>query len=233
MSYVIGLMSSSFATVFKVYDNQRQIDIFGLPLIDLLGALTFLIVLLTLYASLRAARESARANMLSSLPLITLSYDHSKDEVIVENSGSGIAINVKVDSFYNWWADGQFNLYGLTKILFLKMPILRHGDRRVLQATIKGVTDPFGLTKFTMFSKKQRPLTFAIRFSDLAGQRYITKIRIEDSSAYIVSSPQRLSMLNWLKLGIMRLGELATMVRYAIKVKRTQYRDKKAKQKKA
>ena len=219
------------AEIIKVYDVQRQIDVFGLPLVDLVGALTLLIVLLTLYASLKAAKESARANMLSSLPIITLSYDYEKDEIIIENSGSGIATNIKVDSFYNWLADGHFGLYGHNKIEFQKMSLLRHGDRRILASTIKGSVNPFGLTKYAMFFKKEKPLIFAIRFSDLSGQRYITRIKIEDGSAFIVSSPRILNFTNRIKLGLVWLWELFTMVRYATLVKAAEYRHDRVKKK--
>lgn len=229
MQYVT--VFTSFAEVFKVYNYERQIDVFGLPLVDLIGVFTLLIVLLTLYASLRAVRETARANMLSSLPIITLSYDYDKDEVIVENNGSGVAVNVKVDNFYNWWADKTFNLYGLTKIVFTKISILKHGEKQILQATIRGVTDPLGLTKFVMFSKNQKPLYFAIKFSDLSGQRYITEVKIEQGNVDIVSSPCRLNLLSRAKLVLMRSRELITMLRFGLKVKMTKRRDDKEKQK--
>ena len=212
-----------FADIFKISNYPKQIEVFNLPLVDVIGAFSFLIILVTLYASLRAAKESARANMLSSLPLLTLSYE--RDEVIVENSGNGVAANVKVDSFYNWWADKDFKLYGLTKLVFKKIPILKHGEKAVLEKTIKGVTDPLRLTTFIMFSKNQKPLIFAIKFSDLSGKRYITKVRIYKSKVEIVSSPKGLGFINQIKLTSMRFTEKCTMVWYFIKTKNRKFKD--------
>ena len=223
------LIIAQLAEVFKIYNFQRQINIFGLPLVDVIGALSFLIILLTLYAALRASRESARANMLNSLPLLTLDYDHDGDEVIVKNFGNGIAVNVRVDSFYNWWADKDFNLYGLTKVVFKKISILKHNDRAVLKTELKGVTDLLILTKFIMFSKTQKPLIFAIKFSDLSGKRYITKVRIDKGEVEIISSPKALNLVNRIKLIIMRLRERCTMLWYFLKVNIRKHKDRRAK----
>jgi hypothetical protein len=221
-------MGQEYAKIFKVYDNPRQIDIWGLPLADVIGALSFLIILLALYASLRAARETARANMLNSLPLLTLSFDFKNDEVIVENSGSGVAVNIKVDNFYNWWADKDFKHYGLTKVLFKKIPILKHGKTAVLKADVKGVRDLMGMTKFVMFSTNQkRPLTFAVKFSDLGGKRYITKVRISKGDVEIVSTPKPLNLIIWIGLVFTRGREVITMAWYFLKVRNRKYQDER------
>lgn len=222
------------AAIFTVSD-QKQIQIYGLPVVDLLAIVTFLVVLFTLRASLRAAQETARANILGHLPLITLSYEMSKDswedKVTIENSGNGIATNVKVDNFYNWWADKDFNLYGLTTVVFSKIPILKDGDKQTLQVTTKGVTDTFGIIKYIMFSKTQKKLVFAITFSDLSGQRYITKVAITSGVVEIILSPRRFTLIQRFNLLVMRLGELAIALRNAAKVQIAKYkhqREKKA-----
>ncbi len=212
------------AEVVKIYNYQRQLNVFDLPLADVIGGLSFFVVLLTLYASLRAARESARANMLNSLPLITLDYDHSKDEVIIENFGKGLAVNVQVDKFYNWVADKHFHLYGLQKVVFKKIPILKHNEKIILPTIVKG-SDPFGLAKFTIFSVNQAPLVFAIKFSDLSGKRFLMKVCIEKGTAAVSSSPKELNLATRMGLFAMRATEAGTMAKLFTKVQIKKIRD--------
>jgi hypothetical protein len=164
--------------------------------------------------------------MLHSLPLLTLAYDHEQDEVVVENDGSGAAVNIAVDSFYNWWADKDINLYGLTIVRFGKITLLKHSNKAILRSEIRGVSDPFHLTKFIMFSSiNQKPLRFAIRFSDLTGTRYITIIRITSEGPELEYSPRMYGISAHAKLALMRTREAITMAWYFLKVNYRKYAD--------
>jgi hypothetical protein len=216
--------------VFEVSNTLRQIEINGIPLVDLIGALSFLILLITLIASLKAASETARANILTSLPVLILDYSYSKkDDVQIHNIGNGTAVNIQLDSFYQWWADPQFGIFGLTKTIFDKVDILKHDKSQTVTYQSKGVQNPFGLSTFTMFQASSRPLVFALKFSDLSGKRFITKITIHKKNIKITSFPKSLNLKAYFLLGMMRLQEGSIYLFYGARVSIKRFSNRKKK----
>jgi hypothetical protein len=214
--------------IFEVVDHQQQIEIFHLPLLDLVGALSFIFLTVTLYASLKAAKETARANMLNSLPIVTLrsSYKIGDDKAVIINSGQGVAVNVKVDSFYQWLADKQFNLYGVNKTNFDVVTLLNANSEVALKHHARGVDDLFDLSRFMMFSASEKPLIFAIRFSDLSGKKFITKVRIHKDEVKVVYFPKSFGITARIGYLRMRTVELVIYCYYAVKVRVKKYQDK-------
>lgn len=201
----------------------------GWPLGDAIGGITFLVVVWALYASLRAASETSRSNILAHVPVLTLKYDVRRDEAKLVNVGHGSAVNVRVDNFYQWWADDSFNLYGLTKTVFERVGLLKQDEEVALKNRSIGTADPFGLATFTMFSAREKSLIFAIRFSDLSGVRFITKVKLHNNEVEVILFPRRLNFLMLLELCRMRVVEAAVYCYYGARVIKKRHDTKKRK----
>lgn len=217
------VFNTYFAELFRIYDGQKQLDIHGIPLGDVISSFGFIILLITLLVSIRGAKESARANALNALPIVQLSYDHSKDIIFVENIGNSMAAYVKVDSFYNFIADKQFKTYGLSKLEFAPVSMLKPGEKRALKCEIKGID--FALTKFTMFSRSQNSIRFAIILSDLSGKRHISRIQISKGTVEVILSPRPFNIRNFLRFCLWRSKEFRVMCWYFVIVSYRKFKD--------
>jgi energy-converting hydrogenase Eha subunit A len=210
---------------WHVTTQQNQVLVKGVPLSDIISVVTALVLLLTLFLSLKAVRESSRANILSALPVLTLSYNFSQKQVNIKNLGKGIATNIKIDAFHHGAIDDIFRGKDpvITKLVFKVIDILKDGDTRALNSSpslVSGLIDE-DLLKFSMFNS-EKPLTFAIRFTDLSGTQYITKLKIHKESVDVIKPPKRFSLKQKLFFGLGAIKDGITLAINKAKLKRKQ-----------
>lgn len=185
---------------FKVVEGTHQLILNGVPISDVIGLIALIVALFSLIMASRSARESARANSLAYLPVVTLDFDYSNDRVIVKNMGKGTAVNIQVDKYYNWYADKQFRIYGLTKLAFSKVNMLNSGDSVTLKDKISGIADPLGLTRFTIFSEHTKNLDFLVKFSDFTDRSYLTVVNIQKGEVSVKKFPRAFGLRAYLVL---------------------------------
>jgi hypothetical protein len=170
-----------------------EILIKGVPLPDLLSMLTFLVLFLTLYMSLKAIKEANRANILTALPILKFKYDFEASQISLENVGIGIAIDVRIDPFYH----GAINDISNTKkpaistLKFSPVNIIKSGETIILDSSPSRI-DKFmndKRLKFSMFNSA-KAMFFNIRFKDLSGKRFISKIKVKQQSVEVVIFPR-------------------------------------------
>lgn len=191
--------------LIQVKSGTEQILLNGLPLTDLFTVLTFFLLIITIAVSVRALKETARSNILSSSPVLVLKYSLAKglgsDSIHVENVGHGAALNVRVESYYTTFLDDMTYIKG-DKVMPNK-PIHAILKFEPVDLVLEGKTVPFDTSKsrgggfFTtdilthhMMSQKGK-LTFRLRYSDITGTQYISKIIISQNRIRVVGHPKR------------------------------------------
>ncbi len=174
-----------------------EILIKGVPLPDLLSMLTFLVLFLTLYMSLKAIKEANRANILTALPILKFKYDFKASQISLENVGIGTAIDVRIDPFYH----GAINDISNTKkpaistLKFNLVNIIKSGETIILDSSpsmIDGLINDRVL-KFSMFNSS-KAMFFNLRFKDISGKKFILKIKIKQQSVEVVTFPKEFGM---------------------------------------
>ncbi len=214
---------------FTVVEGTRQLLLNGTPISDVIGLIALTVALLSLIMAARSTRESARANSLAYLPVVTLGFDHTNDKVIVKNLGNGTAVNVQVDKYYNWSADRQFKIYGLTTLSFSKVNMLNSGESVTLKDKISGVGDPLGLTRFIIFSEHTKSLDFLVNFSDFAGRRYLTVVNIQKGEVSVKKFPRAFGFRALLTLSRYKITQSCLSVIYYLLVKYKKAKDNRSK----
>lgn len=210
-----------------VVESTRQILVNNVPIEALIGALAFFVGFVSLFIAIKAARESARSNMLSHLPVITLDYDYSKSQVIVKNIGQGTAVDIALDKYYNWSADKDFKLYGLSTLVFEKVNILNAGDSLTIQHKVKGLQDALGILTYTIFSQHTKGLDFIIKFRDVAGRKYITVVHTQEGKVEVRRFPRASGIRTGLTLIRYKAVQAVLTVIYSIIVKFKKYQDRR------
>lgn len=215
----------------QIIEGTRQILVNNVPVEAIIGSLAFLVAFVSLSIAVRAARESARANTLSSLPVITLDYDHNEQKVIVKNIGKGTAVDIVLDKYYNWSADKDFNIYGLSTLVFEKVNILDAGKAVTVSNTVKGLGDVLGILTFTIFSKHTKSLDFIVKFRDISGKKYFTLINIKKGKVEVRNFPKGMGMVVFFELAYYKAAQAFLTVLYFIFVKYKKFEDKQRKKK--
>lgn len=214
---------------FTVVEGTRQLLLNGTPIGDVIGLVALTVALFSLIMAARSARESARANSLAYLPVVTLDFDQTNDKVIVKNLGKGTAVNVKVDKYYNWSADKQFKIYGLTKLSFSKVNMLNAGESVTLKDKISGIGDPLGLTRFTIFSEHTKSLDFLVKFSDFTGRSYLTVVNIQKGEVSVKRFPRAFGVRSIITLLRYKITQACLSVIYYLLVKYKKFKDDRSK----
>jgi hypothetical protein len=206
----------SFADWWVVVKDSRQVLVLGQPLADVVAIITVIGLLATLYMTLRILRENARANILNSLPILTLRYSPmaavgNNDTMTLENIGDGTALNIRIDSFYLSFVDDIFfpkkaNHYVLQ---IEPVDILKPGESEPLdtqKSVVGGLIGPEDMI-YKIFSS-DKPLTFYLRFQDVSGTDYISKVRISTSDVKVAGRPKRYTLGQKIKYLAYRVTEL-------------------------
>ncbi len=188
--------------IFQVKNGAEQILLNGWPLTDLFTMFTFFLLIITIVVSLRALRETARSNILSSSPVLVLRYSvvGGGGSVQVENVGHGAALNVRVENYYTTYLDDMTFIKG-DKVMPNKSihAVLKFEP---VDLVLEGKTVPFdmsnsrvggfftpGILAHSMMSQKK--LTFRLRYSDITGTQYISKITISQNRIRVVGHLKR------------------------------------------
>ena len=214
---------------FTVVEGTRQLLLNGTPISDVIGLVALIVALFSVIMATRSAKESARANSLAYLPVVTLDFDHSSDKVIVKNLGKGTAVNVQVDKYYNWSADKQFKIYGLTTLAFEKVNMLNAGEQVTLKDKISGIGDPLGLTRFIIFSEHTKSLDFLVKFSDFTGKRYLTVVNIQKGEVKVKKFPRAFGLRSLTTLLRYKITQACLSVIYYLLVKYKKFNDSRNK----
>jgi hypothetical protein len=202
--------------LFQIQEGSRQLLVYGIPAADTLSIATFLLLIPTILISMRALRESARSNALSSLPIIVLKYSRGRirgqpDKIYVENIGNGAALDIKVDNYYTAFVDNVFFADNpqYANIKFGKTDILRPSEEKPLDTSKSKIDQGFVdlQTVVHQLFHNQKNLIFNLRYSDVSGTRYISKIRISPSQVHIVGSPKKYSALYKIRYGLHLIRE--------------------------
>jgi len=195
-------------SLFEVKNGTEQILLSGLPLTDLLTVLTFLLLIITIIVSVRALKETARSNILSSSPVLVLKYlltRNEHDAIQVENVGHGTALNVRVESYYTTFLDDVMFIKGST--IKSNKPIHAILRFQPIDLLLEGKTLAFDTSKskgsgfFTpeilanQMMTQRGKLTFRLRYSDITGAQYISKITISQNRIRVAGHPKRYNTL--------------------------------------
>jgi len=209
----------------QVVEATRQILVNGVPIEALIGASAFLVALVSLFIALKSARESARANILSYLPVITLNYDYDMSKVIIKNIGRGTAVDIVLDKYYNWSADKDFKMYGLSTVVFEKVNMLDAGKSLTVGHKVKGLEDSLGILTFTIFSKHTKNIDFIVKFRDISGKKYFTVIHIQGGKVEVREFPKSVGARTTLTLCRYRTVQGVLTVIYFIFVNYRKFKD--------
>lgn len=195
------------ATFLQVASEDRHVLVAGWPISDVLSILSVLILVITIIVSVRALLEAARANALSSLPVLTLKYMlggaalSSKDKVQLTNIGNGTALDVHIDKYYQSFIDDLFFPDKANHFLldFGNIDVINQNESKMLDTTKSkvGVWIDEGVMLYKLFTS-ERPLIFHIRYRDLSGAWYISRICIIKDKVSVVGVPKRYNI--WRKI---------------------------------
>ncbi|MCA9335692.1 hypothetical protein KC967_02225 [Candidatus Saccharibacteria bacterium] len=208
----------------EVKQGTQQILLNGLPLTDLFTVLTFCLLIVTIIVSIRALKETARSNILSSSPVLVLKYvsGREQDSIQAENVGHGAALNVRVESFYTTFLNDMMHIKGEkvvsnktvhTELKFEPIDILLEG-KSVPFDTSKSKGDGFygpDMLAHVMMTQKGK-LTFRLRYSDISGVRYISKITISKNRIKVAGHPRKFNILRRITYGLYIMSEKMLMV---------------------
>jgi len=216
----------------EIIHTQYQILINGWPLVDIVATFSIPALFIGWWLSSRARKESARANMLQLLPIITLEPADNNSEVQVWNIGSSPATNIKVDSYYHpVYDDFLEKKRKVLSLKFKKVPLLAKGGYKIPECTAKEskiISDE--IPKGIMINSKYS-LTFTVRYKDITGMLYVTRIKIIDAVATIVTPPTKYSLRRKIMYIYDRLKEqiiINTKVRWLLlKIKREDAKKRK------
>lgn len=194
--------------LFEIKSSTQQILLNGLPLTDLSTVLTFFLLVLTIIVSVRALKETARSNVLSSSPVLVLKYFAAEDlenTLRVENVGHGVALNIRVESFHATFLDDiQYRKAGK---LVSNRPI--HAVLKVepVDLLLEGKTVSLDLSKsrgggmitsdlvvYEMM-KQKKEITLRLRYSDITGVSYISKVKISQNRIRVGGCPKKYSII--------------------------------------
>jgi len=192
----------------QVKSGTEQILLNNVPLTDLFTVLTFCLLLVTIIVSVRALRENARSNILSSSPVLVLKYVTTRgslgEAIDVENVGHGAALNVRVENYYTTFLDDMMIIEG--NRVHLNKPINAVLRFNPVDLVLEGKTASFDISRsrgggfFTaeilahQMMNVRKKLTFRIRYSDIAGVQYISKITISQNHIRVVGHPKRYNL---------------------------------------
>jgi hypothetical protein len=185
--------------IFSIHDKNLQLLIWGVPVSDFLTILTFLLLIVTIFISVAALRESSRANTLSSLPVLILKYVTTSAEakMYVENIGHGSALDIKVDKFYTAYVDNILFPDKAVQVILTSKPIdiLRAGESEALDTSGSKVGDFIGEDDivYNIFNQQDK-VTFYIRHSDISGTKYVSKVQVTKNSVDIIGNPKRYTL---------------------------------------
>lgn len=201
---------------FTVATKELQLLVDKIPVSDLVGIATFLILPITIFISFKALRETSRANILSYLPVLVLEYvvDNSVgkpqgDKVVVRNIGHGAAVSIKVDNYYISYIDDMSPMRKAQhlRVKFGSVDLLQPNTSRPLETL---VSNPSfigeDLVIYRIFNHDSK-ITFHIRYSDVSGTRYISKIRISRSKIEVMGVPKKFNILRNFLYRIFLLSE--------------------------
>jgi hypothetical protein len=209
----------------QVGESARQILVNNVPVEAFIGALALLVAFISLFIAIKTARETARANILNYLPVITLDYNNHEDKVIIKNVGRGTAVNIVLDKYYNWSADQNFKLYGLSTVVFETVNMLDAGKKVTVNNKIKGLPDSLGILTFSIFSSHTKNLDFIVKFKDISGEKYYSIIHIHKGKIEIRRFPSRLNIPTSLALAYHKVKQGILSLIYLIIVKYKEHTD--------
>jgi hypothetical protein len=224
--------------MFDIVPEKVQVLIFGVPSADITGAVSLFLVVVAVVISLRALRETARANILNSLPIIVARYDDSHPrndgKIFIQNMGMGTALNIRIDNFYNSIMNDAVsptktpNKPQHAILKFTPIDMLRSGKEVGLDTSsskIDGIIDADILTYLIFNQGNKNILKFHIRYSDTSGTEYISRIDILDGGSKVAGAPKRYGLKRRITYGLFRLSELLKVwiVRFVINNKQRNF----------
>lgn len=218
---------------FEVIDQSRQILLNGIPVEALVSASAFFVAIISILIAIRSSRETARANILSHLPVISLDFDGKADKVIIKNIGKSTAVDIVLDKYYNWSADDNFEIFGRSTLVFEKINLLEAGKSITVNHKVKGLRDVLGVLTFTIFSKHSKKIDFIVKFRDISGKKYYTVVRISQSKVEVRVFPRGVGLKTLLTLARYKTIQFFLSIVYFVIVKTKKYkhiRNKKKKQ---
>jgi len=202
-----------------VVPKEFQLLIKDIPASDIVGIATFLVLVVTLFISLKALREAGRANTLSFLPVVVMGYEESKvnsketeSRVIVRNIGHGAALDVKVDTYYQSFIDDLTPLQKAQHVVvrFKRVDLLQPGNMRPVKITKNETFLDADTIIFNLFHS-EGSLIFHLRYSDISGVRYISKVKISERYVEVLGTPKKLNLLR-------KIGRLCFLLLHALRV---------------
>lgn len=202
----------------QVVHDQYQVLINGWPLTEIIALISIGGLLIGWWLSASARKESARANTLQSLPILTFHTNLSRGEIGIQNIGSSPATAIKVDPYYHPMYDNIIEHKGkILSLKFLEMPLILKDEIKGLEVNGKvgGIIDIPWLVQIMINS--EIPLIFNIRYSDVTGKKYFTRLKILKSTITIITSPRKYTIFRRLWYVGFRIKEqiiLNTRARY-------------------
>ena len=181
----------------EVTDTQSFVNIYSVPLIEVVAFITIIGLLINWYFAIQARKDAERARILNSLPIIIieLSETENKDSILLKNIGKTAATNIRIDNFYQpTYDDVVTKSSRIMKLKFVKVGLLMPNLVKDAEAEV----EEFGLIDANWLKYKIAnaiiPLSFNVRYEDLSGVKYLTRIRILKGIADIEIPPVKFTI---------------------------------------
>jgi hypothetical protein len=192
----------------QLISNQLHISI-G----EMVASITIIGIIFGWYLALSTKRESERVNMLNSLPILLVIFKTDKeDSIYLKNIGHSPATNIKFDNFYQpTYDDVITHTSKIMTLKFFKISILMPNEMKNIEGDVKrfGLMDKDDL-KYKLINA-EIPLQYHVRYQDLTGRRYITKLKIHNQNAEITLAPIKFNVLRRVLYFIQRCKEIISV----------------------
>ena len=171
--------------------NRHQeafIDIFYLPLELVLGA----VALMSLFYVIKAARSSAKANELRTVPTLTLKYTKSTGRLAIINLSENIAYNIRIRPMYF-----RNRLSASVYKVFFSLPDKNYINANEEIALEERRLKDGGIEENESFAKVVANVShdpLYIEFRDIQGLRYYTLINFNEGSEAIIQGPTKINI---------------------------------------
>ncbi len=185
-----------------VSHEQAQLQIHGIPISEVLSAVAVIVAAYAASQAARSARAASQANIQAVLPVLTIQYIPDRGtlggHVNIRNTGHGHAFTIRIPTYtmYLLWPNVLLRAPRIDLKLRAVPDDLAPGQELQLVAEGSENGKPTENRSFLtgIIMSGSRKLRVPIRFSDVAGNMYITYVETGRNSVRVIKPSRKFTI---------------------------------------